>query len=112
MSLWDGPLLCHSSTPDNVGIPKRHCHSTGSRNHNHHGGHFWLLDYTATHPDAKPHYYARDVILHVSSDASYLYEECARSQSGGHFFITNQLVDNGNKPPTLPTKNGTIITLC
>ena len=72
----------------------------------------WLLNYTATHPDATIHYHASNMILHISSDASYLCEERARSRSGGHFFLANRLVKNGDKPPTLPTNNGAIHTLC
>ena len=72
----------------------------------------WLLNYVATHPDATIHYHASDMILHIARNASYLCEEQARSQAGGHFFLANRLVDNGDKPPTLPTKNGAIHTLC
>ena len=56
-------------------------------------------------------YNTSDMILHVASNASYLCEERSRSRSGGHFFLVNQLVENGDKPPTLPTKNGAIHTL-
>ena len=52
------------------------------------------------------------MILHVASDASHICEERSRSQAGGHFFLANQPVKNGNKPPTLPTNNGAIHTLC
>jgi hypothetical protein len=31
-----------------------------------------LLDYCATHPDAEFRYHSSDMVLHVSSDASYL----------------------------------------
>ena len=60
-----------------------------------------------THPDATLHYYARKMILHVASDASYIYEEKSHSQAGGHF----PLFDRINKSPTLPTNNGAIQTL-
>ena len=33
---------------------------------------FWLLNYTATHPDVTIHYHARNMILHVAIDASYI----------------------------------------
>ena len=72
----------------------------------------WLLNYTAIHPDATLHNHACDIILHIDSNASYLCEEGARSRARGHFFLTDQLVKNGNKPLTLPTNNGTIHTLC
>ena len=55
----------------------------------------WLLNYAATHPDATLYYHAINMIIHVVSDASYLCEECAV-----------------NKPPTLPTNNGAIHTMC
>ena len=39
----------------------------------------WLLNYTATHPDATLHYHDSNMILDVASDVSYLCEELARS---------------------------------
>ena len=71
----------------------------------------WLLNYTATQPDATLHYHASDMILRVANDASYLCEERARRQSGRHFFLAGRLVNNGNKTPTLSTNNGAIHTL-
>ena len=52
------------------------------------------------------------MILHVDSNASYICEERARNQAGGHFFLANRLVKNGDKPPTLPANNDGIHTLC
>ena len=52
------------------------------------------------------------MILHVASNASYLCKERARSRAGGHFFLANRLVENGDKPPNLPTNNSAIHTLC
>ena len=72
----------------------------------------WLLNYAKTHFDATLHYHSSNMILHVASNASYLYKECARSQAGGHFFLANQLVDNGDKPTTLTTNNVAIHTQC
>ena len=72
----------------------------------------WLLNYAATYPNATINYYASDMILHVASDAFYLCEKRARSQAGGYFFLAKRLVENGDKPPTLPTNNGAIHTLC
>ena len=71
-----------------------------------------LLNYAATHPDVTIHYHTRDMILHVASDASYICEERAHSHAGGHFFLADRLVENGDKLPTLPTKNCAIHTLC
>ena len=68
----------------------------------------WLLNYAATHPDAKLHYHAIDMILHIARNASYLSEERSRSRDGGIFTLSNQLLDNGNKTPTFPTNNGAI----
>ena len=48
-----------------------------------------LLDYAATHPDAKVRFTQSDMILHVHSDASYLSESEARSRAGGISFLGN-----------------------
>ena len=72
----------------------------------------WLLNYAATHTNATLHYHASDMILHVARNVSYLCEELARSRPGGHFFVSNRLVNNGDKPPTLSTNNDAIHTLC
>ena len=34
----------------------------------------WLLNYAATHSNAKIHYTASNIILYINSDASYLSE--------------------------------------
>jgi hypothetical protein len=51
---------------------------------------FQLLNYCATHPDAKIRYHASDMVLHISSDVSYLSEAEARSRTGGHFYLGQQ----------------------
>ena len=66
-----------------------------------------LLDYAATHPDAKIRYKALDMILQIHSDASYLSEPKARSRAAGHYFL-GSLPANG-RPIKL---NGNIYTLC
>jgi hypothetical protein len=48
-----------------------------------------LLDYCATHPDAEVRFHSSDMVLQVSSDASYLSEPEARSRTGGHFYLGN-----------------------
>jgi hypothetical protein len=48
-----------------------------------------LLDYAATHPDAKLHYLASDMQLRIDSDASYLNAPHARSRIGGHHYLSN-----------------------
>ena len=70
-----------------------------------------LLNYAATHLNATIQYHSRNMILHVARNASYLCKEGAHSRSGGHFFLADRLVENGDKPPTLPTNNGAIHTL-
>jgi hypothetical protein len=46
-----------------------------------------LLDYLATHPDAKIRFHASDMILHIHSDASYLSVSNARSRFGELFYL-------------------------
>jgi hypothetical protein len=46
-----------------------------------------LLDYLATHPDAKIRFHASDMVLHIHSDASYLSVSRARSRLGGLFYL-------------------------
>ena len=46
-----------------------------------------LLDYLATHSDAKIRFYALDTIMNIQFDASYLSESKARSRACGHFFM-------------------------
>jgi hypothetical protein len=48
-----------------------------------------LLDYCATHPDAEVRFHSSDMVLQVSSAASYLSEPEARSGTGGHFYLGN-----------------------
>ena len=50
-----------------------------------------LLDYCATHDDAKIRYCASEMILHVHSDASYLSAYRARSKVGQQFFLSNKI---------------------
>ena len=49
---------------------------------------YWLLDYAATHPDAKITYSASNMIIRIHSDASYLSVPRARSRGGGHFYLS------------------------
>jgi hypothetical protein len=46
-----------------------------------------LLDYLATHPDAKIRFHASDMVLHLHSDASYLSVSKARHRLGGLFYL-------------------------
>ena len=50
-----------------------------------------LLNYLATHPEAKIRFHASDMILNIHSDASYLSETRARSRLAGFFFSAARL---------------------
>ena len=60
-----------------------------------------LLDYLATHDNARIRYHASDMVLNIHSDASYLSETRARSRVAGIFFLgsksdpTKPIVLNG-----------------
>ena len=60
----------------------------------------WLLNYAATHPNAKISYTARDMKFYIHSDAFYLSEPRSRRRAAGHYFL-------GDKRPdmTTPTTN-------
>jgi hypothetical protein len=53
-----------------------------------------LLDYAATHPDAKVRFNKSDMILQMHSDASYLSESEARSRAGGIAFMAGTTPQN------------------
>jgi hypothetical protein len=61
-----------------------------------------LLDYCTTQEEAIITYNASEMILAVHSNAGYANEKNARSQAGGHFFLSN------NKP--YPLNNGAVLT--
>jgi hypothetical protein len=69
-----------------------------------------LLDYLATHPDAKIRYHASDMVLAVCSDAAYLVLPNARSRAAGHFFLTN--LPSATTSPPRPVPNGAVHVLC
>jgi hypothetical protein len=62
-----------------------------------------FLDYASTHLDAIVMYHTSDMVLAGHSNASYPSESKARSQVGGHFFMSN----NTAKPPN----NGAILKI-
>ena len=66
-----------------------------------------LLDYAATHPNAKVLYRASDMVLQIHMDASYLSETKARSRAAGHYFLGWLPHDN-----QLIRLNGAIYTMC
>jgi hypothetical protein len=53
-----------------------------------------LLNYCATHPISTIRYQASDMILRIHSNASYLSEAKAKSQSGGHFYLGDKSSNN------------------
>ena len=53
-----------------------------------------LLDYLATHPDAKMRFYGCNMILNVHSDASYLSIFGTKSQACRHFLFGWMPKDN------------------
>ena len=59
-----------------------------------------LLDYLATQEPAVLTYCKSEMVLAVHSDASYLNEEEARSQAGGHHFLSEDV--------PFPPNNGAI----
>jgi hypothetical protein len=61
-----------------------------------------LLDYCATHPNAKLRYLESDMQLRIDSDASYLNAPNARSRIGGHHYLSNA-------PPQTDINNGAIL---
>jgi hypothetical protein len=74
-----------------------------------------LLNYCATHPDAKVRFIASDMVLHVHSDASYLSAPKARSRFAGYQYLSRRPRDqselsNPNDPP--PPHNGAINIPC
>jgi hypothetical protein len=62
-----------------------------------------LLDYLATQEDAVLSYHASDMVLAVNSNTSYLSKPKARSQVGGHFFLSSNT--------TVPSNNGEILNI-
>jgi hypothetical protein len=62
-----------------------------------------FLEYAATHPDAIITYQASNMVLAGHSDASYLSKTNARSQAGGHFFMSNN--------NALPPNYGAVLTI-
>jgi hypothetical protein len=68
---------------------------------------YQLLDYLASHPNAKVRFRASDMVMNIHSDALYLSELSARSKVCGHFFM-GEVPING-KPIKLI---GAFHTLC
>ena len=52
----------------------------------------WVINYSASHPMAVIWYKASDIIFRIHVDASYLSVSRARSQSGVHHYLKQQLI--------------------
>ena len=65
-----------------------------------------LLNYAATHPDARVRFRASQMVLHIHSDASYLSEPKSHSRVGGYYFLDGKDNPDPNAPP--PPLNGAI----
>ena len=61
-----------------------------------------LLNYCATHPNAKIRFRASDMVLYIISDASYLSMSGARSRFGGYFFLSKDIGPVAPKPEEAP----------
>lgn len=69
-----------------------------------------LLNYCATHPEATVRFHASDMVLHITSDASYLTASDARSRLGGYFFMSNTLQRSPPDPDDPPPPfNGPVL---
>jgi hypothetical protein len=68
---------------------------------------YQLLDYLASHPNAKVQFWASDMVMNIHSDALYLSEPSACSRACGQFFMGEVPIDG--KPIKL---NGAFHTLC
>jgi hypothetical protein len=62
-----------------------------------------LLDYLTTQEDAVLSYHAKDMVLAVHSNASYLSKPKARSRASGHFFLSSNT--------TVPPNNGAALNI-
>jgi hypothetical protein len=62
-----------------------------------------FLDYVATDQDAIITYHASNMVLAIQSDASYLSKPKARSQAGGHIFMSSDFND--------PKTNGAVLNI-
>jgi len=67
-----------------------------------------LLNYTATHPEAKIRYYASDMILYIDSDALYLSLPLGKSRAGGFFYFSKRQTKRKEKPTSLISLNGIV----
>ena len=64
-----------------------------------------LLDYVTIYPNPKIRFYARDMILHVDSDAAYLVQPNAQSRYSGYYYL-------GSPNSTNNTLNAAVLIIC
>ena len=68
----------------------------------------WLLNYAATHPNAKIRYTASDMIFYIHSDTSYLSETRAQSRAVRYYLLGDKRLDMTTPPTNHPRLNGPI----
>eukprot|EP00957_Ditylum_brightwellii_P195691 14909919-Ditylum_brightwellii.AAC.1 len=68
----------------------------------------YLLNYTATHPDAVICYSTSRMVLHIHSDASFMSESRMCSQAGDHYFCSNPTNDPANATENEVPLNGPV----
>ena len=68
----------------------------------------WLLNYSATHPNTTIWYTASDMVLHIHSDASYLYKPQSHRRAGGQYLLGDMHPDMYKPPTTRLRLNGPI----
>jgi len=54
-----------------------------------------LLNYAATHPNAKLRFIASDMVLHIDTDAAFLVQPQAKSRVAGYYFMGSKIMRNG-----------------
>ena len=70
-----------------------------------------LLNYAHTYTNnANMRYYASNMILHVESDASYLFMALSLSHIAGHYYLIKH--DTNPTNPSYANTNGAIIPEC
>ena len=71
-----------------------------------------FLDYAATNLSAIIQYKARDMILQIDIDASYLSEPRVCSRTGGRYYLSSLTTDPKTYPNLPPPENGPIRKEC
>ena len=71
----------------------------------------WLLNYAAFHQYATIRHSTSEMILHVHSDASYIYAPKACSRAGRYYFLSNRSSNPDRAPHTNTPLNGPIHTV-